>query len=232
MHANGIKLYAGFDAREEYGFHTFVSSAVHRSSVPLEITPIGNALLHGLCNGRRPDESTDFARARFLIPWLERYVGWAMFCDGSDMIVRGDLAELWAMRDMYQAVMVVKHDYRTRAPRKFLHTEMESDNRDYPRKNWSSVMLINCAHFAWRDLTPDTIRKRTGSELHQFKFMRDDLIGELPAEWNWLAQEFGVNPEAQLVHYTLGIPAFSAYVNSPMANEWAAEAARVSCVSA
>jgi hypothetical protein len=37
-----------------------------------------------------------------------------------------------------------------------------------------------------------------------FRWLDDERIGELPIEWNWLPDEFGVNPEAKLLHYTLG----------------------------
>jgi hypothetical protein len=104
---------------------------------------------------------------------------------------------------------------------------MEARNEDYPRKNWSSLMLINCAHFGWRQLTPEAVAAKPGSELHQFAFLPDDWVGELPKNWNWLPQEYGQNPEAKLVHYTTGIPAFPMHAFDPMADEWAAEAARI-----
>jgi len=219
-----INLYAGFDAREEIGYHTFCSSVIHGCSIPISITPVGNALLEGVTMGRRSDESTDFARVRFLIPWMLGYKGWALFCDGSDMLVKADLGELWDLRDPYKAVQVVKHDYRTKHPRKFVGTEMECDNRDYPRKNWSSVMIINCANFSWRCISPSTINDFSGEVLHQFKFLPEERIGELPDQWNWLVDEYGADRDAKLLHWTAGIPAFPHYANAPMADEWAAAA--------
>src|SRR5690606_36000298 len=94
--------------------------------------------------GGQRDGTNAFIYSRFLIPYLQNYKGWALFVDGADMIVKGDLAELWALRDKAKAVQVVKHDYRTKHPRKYVGTQMEADNRDYPCKNWSSVMVINC----------------------------------------------------------------------------------------
>ena len=32
--------------------------------------------------------------------------------------------------------------------------------------------------------------------------------------------EFGLNLEAKLLHYTLGTPCFKDYTNTPMASEW------------
>lgn len=226
-----VDLFAGFDEREEIGFSTFCSSVIHNSSVPVSITAVGNALLAGLAAKRADDESTDFAHARFLIPWMRGYRGWAIFCDGSDMLVRADIAELWELRNPYCAVQVVKHEYQTRHPRKFVGTSMECDNRDYERKNWSSVMLMNCSSFAWRDLTPVSIKLMSGEYLHQFKFITEDRIGGLPELWNWLPDEFGENDEAKLLHFTAGIPAFPHYANTPMAAEWAAAALKSTHVS-
>jgi len=222
-----ISLFAGFDDREEIGYHTFCSSVNHHSTIPVSITPVSNALLNGANMGRRSDESTDFARIRFLIPWMLGFKGWALFCDGSDMLVMSDLAELWDLRDHYKAVQVVKHEYRTKHPRKFVGTAMECENRDYPRKNWSSVMILNCSHFAWRTIDQDVVAKAEGAYLHQFQFIADDRIGSLPKEWNWLVDEYGAFDGAKLLHWTAGIPAFAHYVNAPMADEWALAACKV-----
>jgi hypothetical protein len=217
---DAINLFVGFDERAEVGHHVFVSSVIRHSTHPISITPIGAKLFKGFVGARRPDESTDFARIRFLIPWLMGFRGWAMFCDGSDMLVRDDISKLWAMRNFNRAVQVVHHDYKTLHPRKFVGTPMECDNRDYERKNWSSVMLIQCSHFSWRDLIPDVVERMPGEALHQFEFVRPEHMGQIPLEWNWLADEYGHNDGAKLLHWTAGIPAFDHYKNSPMAREW------------
>jgi hypothetical protein len=226
-----IDVYVGFDEREEYGFHTFVSSLLHHASQPVRVTPIGNALCSWLGLDRQPDESTDFARIRFLIPWMHGWRGWAIFLDGSDMVIRDDIGKLYDLRDEYKALMVVDHDYETSHPMKFVGTSMATINRSYPKKNQSSVMLINCASFAWRNITPETIGRMSGAELHQFAFVPDDRIGHIPPEWNWIADEFGANEEAKVIHWTAGIPAFPAYSQSPMADEWARYALRVTHVT-
>lgn len=232
MLTESIHLYAGFDPREEIGFHTFVSSVIHHSTVPVRITPVDNALMRGLKNGgMRKDETTDFAHARFLIPWIQGFTGWAIFCDGSDMLLRADIAELWEMRNPYKAVQVVKHHYQTKHPVKFVGTDMEAPNIDYPKKNWTSVMLINASSFAWRRLDPRTVAEMPGDVLQQLKFIEDDRIGELPVEWNWLVDEYGANDAAKLIHFTAGIPAFPHYENSPMADEWARAALKAQHVS-
>lgn len=215
-----IHLFAGFDEREEVGYHAFTSSIIKNSTVPVAITPLSEkGLSRCYAEGQR-DGSNAFTYSRFLIPFLMDYSGWAIFADGCDMIVKEDLYELAKLRDPFKAVQVVKHDYKTKHARKYIGEPMESVNADYPRKNWSSLMLINCAHYAWRSLNPETVAKLPGSYLHRLEFIDDRFIGGLPVEWNWLADEYGENAEAKLLHWTAGIPAFKHYQNAPMAEEW------------
>lgn len=215
-----IPVYIGFDTREEAGSHVFASSLINRASQPVSIVPLHLDLFSAFYRAGHRDGSNAFIYTRFLIPFLQDFKGWAMFCDGADMLMREDVSELWALRDYYKAVMVVKHDYKTRHPRKYVGTQMEADNHDYPRKQWSSVMLINCGHFAWRQMTPEMLRTMTGPDLHSFKWMNEEVIGELPVEWNWLADEFGPNPDAKLLHWTAGSPGFLHYRNAPHAEEF------------
>jgi hypothetical protein len=211
-----LNLYTGFDPREEIGWHVFCSSVMHRTTEAVAFIPI---------HGPQRDGTNAFTYARFLVPELNRRKGFAIFADGCDMIVGADIRELMDLADPSYAVQVVKHDYKTRHPRKYLGTSMEAPNEDYPRKNWSSLMLINCEHDAWRRLYD--IFTRPGHELHRFAFLEDNEIGRLPIEWNWLADEYGPNPDAKLLHWTAGIPAFPAYAHGPHANDWAAAAVKV-----
>ena len=97
---------------------------------------------------------------------------------------------------------------------------MGAKNEDYPRKNWSSVILWNCSSFPNRRLTPDFVQHATGSELHRFTWLDDERIGELPKAWNWLPDEFGPSEDAKLLHYTLGTPCFNEFKDTPMAEVW------------
>ncbi len=211
-----IPLYLGFDAREEVGFHTFTSSVMHHSTEAVAFIPV---------SGPQRDGTNAFTYARFMVPALQRYEGYALFADGSDMIVKDDIAELWALRDRSYAVQVVQHDYVTRHPRKYVGTRMEADNHDYPRKNWASLMLFNCEHPAWKELP--TLLEAPGPRLMRLEFLKDREIGALPRVWNWLADEYGENPHAKLLHYTAGIPAWKAYADTPHADDWRAANKRV-----
>ena len=209
-----INLFVGFDPREAVAYHVFCSSIIQNTSVPVQITPLVLSQLQEF-NEMHDDRSNDFVYSRFLTPYLTNFNGWAIFADG-DMICQGDLKELIDMADPLKAVMVVKHDYQTKATQKYLG----NINENYPRKNWSSVILWNCDHPKHKILTPDFVSKQTGKFLHRFSWLDDQDIGELPLEWNWLASEYKVNREAKLIHYTLGTPCFKDYKNSDMADIW------------
>ncbi len=222
-----IRIFAGFDDREAVGYHTFCASVIDHCTEPVSITPLHLGTLQKVYSGGHRDGTNAFIYSRFLIPYLMGYRGFAIFMDGADMITKADIAELWAKRDVFKAVQVVKHNYKTKHQRKYVGTKMEADNGDYPCKNWSSVMLINCAHYNWRNITPETVENMPGSYLHRFEFIEPRFVGELPIEWNWLADEYGENPDAKLLHWTAGIPGFPHYKDAPHAADWFSANAKV-----
>ena len=123
------------------------------------------------------------------------------------MIVRADIAELAALADPSKAVQCVPHDYKTAHPIKYLGNK----NEDYPRKNWSSVILWHCGFFGNRMLTPEFVGKMPGSYLHRFSWLKDDQVGDLPREWNRLVLEEPLTSGDKLRHYTIGTPCFDEY---------------------
>ena len=209
-----IPIFIGYDPREAIAYHTCVNSIIRNSSQPVAIVPVALNLFQDYSE-THADGSNHFIYTRFLVPYLCDFTGHAIFIDG-DMIVQGDIAELWDMRDSYKDVQVVKHDYRTRMPVKYLGAK----NEDYPRKNWSSVIIWNCSSYPNRRLTPDFVQHSTGSYLHRFSWIDDDRIGELSKEWNWLPDEYGPNADAKLLHYTLGTPCFQEFADTPQGSEW------------
>ena len=165
-------------------------------------------------------QSTEFSFSRFLVPYLCGYEGKAIFMD-SDMLCRTDIAELWKL-DTPHSVSVVKHDYQPKKEDKFLGYKQSL----YEKKNWSSLMLFN--NTLCRALTPKVVNEASGLYLHQFKWLQDDsLIGALPVEYNHLVGEYPPNPNAKIVHFTLGTPCFKAYSNCEFSDEWYAELDRV-----
>lgn len=173
-----INVVVGFDQREAVAYHTFCQSVLERSTLPVQFLPLAENTL-SFYKETHTDGSNRFIYSRFLTPFLMDYQGWALFADG-DMICRADIAELWRLRDPSKAVQVVQHDYQTKAQRKYLGNK----NENYPRKNWSSVILWNCAHPAHQRLTPEFVMGQTGAFLHRFSWLKDEDIGALAPEWN------------------------------------------------
>lgn len=215
-----LRIFTGYDERESVGWHVFTQSLIDRCSMPVEIIPLTERVAKGL--GIGTDGTNAFSLSRFLVPYLSGYKGFALFADGADMLLRADLSELWAETDnmFREAVKVVKHDYRTKHPRKYIGTSMEAANEDYPRKNWSSLVLWNCGHFLNRQITPDLIRQKGGRYLHRFEWLPEDRIGDLSPSWNHLVGEYPESKDANLAHFTLGIPTFTNYTNAEHAAEW------------
>jgi hypothetical protein len=213
-----VRLFVGYDPDEALAFSVFVHSVHRRSSMPVSVQPLMLSQLKGIFNRPRdPLQSTDFAFTRFLVPYLCGFKGHAIFADG-DMICRADIAELWAMRNEPYAIQVVKReDQRVDSPTKFLGRTQTA----YRRKNWSSVMLFNCA--ACLPLSPSYVEQAPGLALHQFEWVHDDDIGDLPREWNHLVGVDEPNQNAKLVHYTLGMPAFHAWRECEFSMEWREE---------
>jgi lipopolysaccharide biosynthesis glycosyltransferase len=209
-----IPIFVGYDPREAIAYHTCVNSIIRHATQPVAIVPVALNLFQDY-EETHGDNSNHFVYTRFLVPHLMSYTGWAIFIDG-DMILRDDIVKLWNLRESHCDVMVVKHNYKTRMTEKYLG----SKNEDYPRKNWSSVILWNCSSWPNRKLTPEFVQHQPGSYLHRFSWLDDARIGELPVEWNWLPDEFGANPEAKLLHYTLGTPCFHEFADTPQNEEW------------
>lgn len=158
-----------------------------------------------------------------MVPWLMGYQGHAIFCDASDMLMLGDLAELDALFDDRYAVQVVKHEnYRTKHKTKYRGTDMECPNSDYARKNWASVMLMNCGHPGWQAIE-GKLYDMAPLALLQLGFLEDEEIGELPDTWNRLVDEGHYLAGANLIHWTAGMPGFPYYADAPGADLWHAE---------
>jgi len=210
-----IRVFIGFDGREDVAFSVLAHSIHRNASQPVSIAPVMLSQLGGVYRRDvNPLQSTQFSFSRFLTPWLCGYEGWAVFMD-CDMLVLDDIARLWALRDERYAVQVVKHVHVPKEDVKFLGAVQTK----YEKKNWSSVMLMNCAKCT--ALTPEYVNSATGLQLHQFKWLDDDsLIGELPSRWNHLVGYDPPRKDASLVHYTIGGPYFEEYAQCEYAREW------------
>ena len=209
-----INIFIGYDEGETVAFHTLSESIRKHSTSPVSITPLCLGKIPGFTREKQPNQSTDFAFSRFMVPSLRNYQGYSIFMD-CDMMFRGDIAELWNYKNYIYSVMCCKHDYEPKQGVKFRGAK----NEPFPKKNWSSMMIFN--NSLCTELTPNFVNTATGLELHQFKWAKnDDAIGSIPLEWNWLVGEYDYNPDAKNVHWTLGGPYFKDYNQSDYANEW------------
>ena len=210
-----INIFIGYDEGEKIAYSVLSESIRQHSSEPVSITPLDlSTLRNHFQRKKQSNQSTDFAFSRFMVPYLCRYQGWAIFMD-CDMLLRTDINELWKLKDEDYAVMCVKHDYEPKQDVKFRGAK----NEKFPKKNWSSLMLMNNAKC--KLLTPEYVRTASGLELHQFKWLESERdIGAIPKTWNWLVGEYEYNPLANNVHFTLGGPYFYDYVNCDYSKEW------------
>jgi len=160
------------------------------------------------------DQSTEFTYTRFLVPYLQDYEGWAMFCD-NDFLFLDDVKKIFDMRDDKYALMCCKHDYYPETILKMVNKKQTM----YKRKCWSSLMLINCGHESVKKLDLSTVSEQSGRYLHQFKWLKDDEIGSIPRHWNWLVNWYKESDEDKpsALHFTEGGPWI---VDSEYKNLW------------
>ena len=212
-----IRLFIGFDPRETVAFHVLSQSIHERASEPVSISPIMLSQLGKLMwRERNPLQSTDFSFSRFLVPFLCDFQGWAIFMD-CDMLVLDDISNLWDLRDEQYAIQVVKHDHKPPEETKFLN----QPQTPYEKKNWSSVMLFNCAKC--KTLTPNYVNSASGLDLHRFRWLENEsLIGEIPARWNHLVgyDRTASSKDISNLHYTIGGPYFDNFQDTDYAEEW------------
>ena len=222
-----LRIYVGWDSREEIAFEVCRRSIESRASAPVEVIPLKLPELRaqGLyTRGGDPLASTEFTYSRFLVPHLAGYRGWALFCD-CDFLWLADVAELFALADDRYAAMCVHHDHR---PPEDIKMDGAVQTQ-YPRKNWSSMVLYNCGHPSNRVLTPEVVSTETGAFLHRFQWLSNGKIGAVPETWNWLEGwcEKPAHGFPNVVHYTRGGPWFDEWRDVDYAGLWLMEAAEV-----
>ncbi len=157
MPADPIRIFIGYDPRVEVTYHVLAASILRRASHPVAISPIALNHLKGFYDRPRdPRQSTEFSFTRFLTPYLAGFEGWAIYMD-CDMVVLDDIANLWRLRDESRTLLCVQHDHMPREEVKFLGERQ----LPYAKKNWSSMMLMNCG--ACTALTPGLCRPGGGA---------------------------------------------------------------------
>ena len=220
---NNLNIYVGYDSKEDIAYRVCKYTILKRSKSNIKIKSLKLYELVAKNLYKRdidPLASTEFTYSRFLVPALNNYKGWAIFCD-CDFIFFEDLSNILIDIDKSKAVYCVQHDYAPKEKHK-----MDGQKQTiYPRKNWSSFILFNCSHPSNKKLSVDLVNSETGSFLHQFQWLKDHEIGSLDERWNWLegwtSNHNDKKPYA--VHYTRGGPWFDEWQDVEFATEWIKE---------
>jgi hypothetical protein len=209
MEANLPRVFIGYDSKQDIAYHVLRYSILKHTSQPLDVRPI---VLSELQFPRRVDPlaATEFTYTRFLVPYLCGFAGRALFMD-SDMLCLGDLSELFRLSLDPYWIRVVKHDH---CPLDGVKMDGRAQ-RSYPRKNWSSLMLMDCEKLtAW---SFENVLGKSGAWLHRFEPIPDERLGELPPEWNVLDR---YDDHTKMIHYTVGGPWLPNYRNHPYGGIW------------
>jgi len=220
---SNLNIYVGYDSKEDIAYRVCKHSILKRSSANVKIRSlklyelIANKLYNRTID---PLASTEFTYSRFLVPTLNNFNGWAVFCD-CDFLFFENVEKILNNIDESKAVYCVQHDYTPKEKHK-----MDGQKQTiYPRKNWSSFILFNCSHPSNKRLSVDLVNSETGSFLHQFKWLKDSEIGSLDERWNWLEGWTSKhnNEKPFAVHFTRGGPWFEEWQDVEFANEWIEE---------
>lgn len=207
-------FYIGYDRREDIVYHVAKASLLNTTPGALVTPLVQDSLRAHRIYTRAKDEraATDFSLTRFLVPYLSKHSGWAVFVDCDFLFTRNVLSVLEPLLDDSKAVMVVKHDYQPRTRSKMGGLTQHT----YPRKNWSSFIAWNLGHEANDSLDAGVVNSADPSWLHQFMWLDDSEIGDLPVDLNFLVGEYPISDgevdvtsptqrTPTCLHYTLGI---------------------------
>jgi len=223
MIINNPTFFIGYDSKEDIAYRVCKQSLLQKSSININVMSLKlNELIARKFYKRTVDPlaSTEFTYSRFLVPSLMNFKGWAVFCD-CDFIFLEDVEKLFKNLSDEKAVYCVQHDYTPKEKHK-----MDGQQQTiYPRKNWSSFIIFNCAHPSNKKLSIDVVNSETGSFLHQFKWLKDDEIGSLDERWNWLEGWTSKHNKSApfAVHFTRGGPWFDEWQDVEFADEWIKE---------
>jgi lipopolysaccharide biosynthesis glycosyltransferase len=217
-----MKVFVGYDPREDIAYQVCKHSILTKQP-EADVRPLVQKELRDAGWYKRPVDklaSTEFTFTRFLVPELMNFKGWAVFMD-CDMILTTDIKELFDQADDRYAVMCVQHDY---TPKEGMKMDGQKQTI-YPRKNWSSVVLFNCAHPSNAKLTQDMVNdiELNGAYFHRFSWLKDEEIGALDHTWNYLVGVYNDIETPKLIHYTEGGPWFENYRNCEFSLRWKEE---------
>jgi hypothetical protein len=180
-----LRVFVGIDPRQPLGYNVLQYSIHRHAKQRVIVEPL---MLSKLPITRRG--LTEFTYSRFLVPWLCGYEGSAVFMD-ADIVVTGDIGELFAQADERYAVQV------NTAQKKF---------------EWASVMLFNNAQC--KNLTPEWIDGDSKPLDLQW-----GEVGPFSPEWNHCVG-YAEPTAAKLYHFTQGLPCWYETRGLPEDEHW------------
>jgi hypothetical protein len=231
-----MDIYIGFDSSnygQEMAFEVCKRSLLKYNS-NLKIHKLVKKELEERQIFNRDDNTgtTEFTYTRFLVPYLNNYKGYALFCD-SDFLWQCDVEELFnkyindidnlslsrttSVKNKEFSVGCVKHEY-TKCNNNLKMNGLPQEF--YPRKNWSSLMLFNCEKC--KILTPYIVNLETPKYLHRMEWCSDEDIISIDKTYNYLVGYYNdiEKENIKALHYTDGGPWHPGYENTEFANEW------------
>jgi lipopolysaccharide biosynthesis glycosyltransferase len=204
------RVFIGYDPSQHVSFEVLRYSLEKHATEPIDVRAIDAAKIPEFRRDQDPLQSTPFTYTRFLVPYLCDYEGIALFMD-SDMLALGDVSELFHLPMDGLALRVRQHEYNPTATVK-MGGKVQTQ---YPRKNWSSLMLMNNPLLrAW---TMDAVSTQTGAWLHRFEPIPDEQVGDISEAWNVLDHMTG---PTKLLHYTSGGPWLPGCEDADHADLW------------
>ena len=85
-------------------------------------------------------------------------------------------------------------------------------------------MLFNCGHPSNKALTTELVNdpETTGKFVDRYSWLKDEEIGEISHEWNWLVGWYKepTDGKPKLLHYTEGGPWFENYRHCEYGDVW------------
>ena len=217
-----MNIYVGYDSSnlgQEMAYRVCKRSILMHNDDSVNIYPIKLKPLQdlGIFNrSKEGNQSTEFTYTRFLVPYLNNYDGYSVFCD-SDFLWQCNIKQLLDYVDESKSVSCVKHSY-VDCPSK---TKMDGLKQEwYPKKNWSSLMIFNCSHKDCKNLSPKTVNTESPKYLHRMEWTEEDRIGEIPLDYNYLVDYYSFSDNPKALHFTDGGPWHEDYTDVSYAENW------------
>ena len=194
MNTAPLRIFIGFDPRQVISYTTCVASIMARASRPVAITALDIKTLPITREGLTP-----FTYTRFLVPWLCGYEGLALFID-ADILFVADPVDLFAVAEGEGRSVWVRN----------------AEGYEFER---AAVMLFDCAHPDNSKLTPEHIDDAKACPApHLIGWT--GAVGPLGPEWHHLVGYDVPNPNAKLIHFTQGVPAWPETFACEWSEEW------------